>query len=79
MMKTMTVISEFDLRCREALGDFMAIVESDIRSAHGEPNTRPVLSDYPDYVYAAAVIGEDADFKEYEEEIEAQRRALKEP
>lgn len=73
------IFSSLDLRTCEALREFDAITEADIRTAHGETVERPNLSGVPEYIYRAAVCSQDGDLKAHDEEVDAQRRRLQEP
>jgi hypothetical protein len=68
--------SSFDVQSANALREFEAVAEADIREAHREASSRPKLTGIPAYIYEAAVHAQDTDQKAHEEEIAAQYRAL---
>jgi hypothetical protein len=79
-MIVMTVIfSSLDLRVTDALVEFNAIMEADIRAAHGEIVERPRLSGVPEHIYIAAMCSQDEDQKAHDAEVDAQRGRLQEP
>jgi hypothetical protein len=73
------LFSSLDLRTSEALREFNAITEADIRTAHGEIVKRPNLSGVPEHIYTAAVCSQDEDLKAHDAEVDAQRSRLQEP
>jgi hypothetical protein len=65
-------ISNLDVLAYRAGQELWAIVEADIRSAHGETVDRPIPSNIPGYIYEAAIHQQDTDRRDYESEVEAQ-------
>lgn len=69
-------LSRFTIDLADALKEFEAAAEADIKQAHGEAIPRPRLTGVPEHRYHAALVAMDRDQKDHDEEMAAQQRSL---